>query len=539
MAAGFENDIRVKGLGLSKGCVVGKVCMFNENRHSNLPMYKVEGEGLEREKARVARACEIADARLEEIRQKVEEDMGKAESEIFVAQKLILHDQSLIDEINGYIVDRSVNAESAVEYVLRRQEKRLAEIDNEYISARASDIGELKARLLDVLVNMRPSLQCHPDKCERGRNRIVVAEELTPSLTVELDRELTIGFVAERGGINSHAAILARAMGIPAVGNVQGIREKVGCGAELLLNGETGEVVIWPTENTVNKAMAEYSVELGTPEPIPPVENLKVLANIGLPSDIELCEKMQAEGVGLYRTEFELLAAGRFLSEDELYERYLKVRQSIALDKKVVYRLFDIGTDKQLPFMSIPEEENPSLGWRGSRLLLDNDDLYRAQARALARVSRTGQVHVMYPMIVDLDQFLAMRGKFEEFTDDIDKGEILHGVMFEVPSACLQARELFTEIDFGSVGSNDLTQYLFAIDRENENLSASYNPDHPIFWRLIGDIAKVAKSAGKSLSICGELGGEPAFTKRILDLGIDEVSVSPRLIPIVRNAAEK
>jgi len=531
-----NRETRLKGLALSSGCVVGKVCMFNENRHSNLPMYRVEGQGVDREIARVARARAIAGRKLEDIRKKVKGEIGLAESEIFVAQKMILDDETLSSKIMDHIREEGTNAESAIAHVLYTYETRLAALDDEYISARATDIGEIKRRLLDVLGNMRASLQCDKDHCQLGRNRIVVAKELTPSLTVDIDPELTIGFVTEHGGINSHAAILARAMGIPAVSGLTGIRDRLGCGAELLIDGETGEVVIWPTEETLSRTQASQSCAVGTPEPVGPVPGFKVMANMNMASDVEESLRMRAEGIGLYRTEFELMSAGRFFSEDELYERYASVRRAVT-NGPVVFRLFDVGSDKTLPFMELPKEENPSLGWRGARLLLGQRGLLETQARALARTSEVGPVHVLYPMIIDLDQFLELKNVFMQAISDVTCGKMQHGVMFEVPAACAQAKELFQHVDFASIGTNDLTQYFFAVDRENELVSYDYNPDRPVFWNLLKNIADAAGEAGKPVSVCGEMAGYPEYVPRLMSIGIDTVSVSARRIPEVRTAA--
>ncbi len=534
-----KKEIHLKGLGLSSGCAIGRVCLFNDGRHSDLPRYQIDSKRVRKEQVRIATACRIAKKRLDKLIKEVAEKIGDAESKIFAVQKMILCDETLIAEVNGYIADKQRNAEAAVEDVLTAHHKKLAEMDDDYIRARATDIRELKERLLDVLRNRKPSLKPDAEKDSKIRNRIVVTRELSPALIVELDHELTIGFVTVTGGVHSHAAILARSKGIPAVGNLHDIEAQVSQGTKLLVNGETGEVVIHPSKRTVKQAVARYPVDQGTPEAVDPVADLKVLANINDPSDLEVALKMQAEGVGLYRTEFELLTAGRMLTEDELYKRYLSVRQRTEPDRKVVYRMFDVGKEKHLPFMNIPYERNPSLGWCGSRLLLDREELFETQARALARVSLRGAIHVMYPMIVDLNQFLEMRKRFNQYTSDIKKGDIKHGIMFEVPSACLQAGELFTQIDFGSIGTNDLFQYVFAIDRENENITQDYILDHPVFRNLIRHIADHAEHHSKPLSICGELDGEPSFTKKLISLGIHEVSVNARRIPVIRKAAAK
>ncbi|MFC1672271.1 putative PEP-binding protein, partial [Planctomycetota bacterium] len=268
-----------------------------------------------------------------------------------------------------------------------------------------------------------------------------------------------------------------------------------------------------------------------------PVPGLNVMANISLSSDLSEVRGVKAEGVGLYRTEFEFMASRGLLDEDEQYEHYAAVLK--AMDGAPVYfRLADLGGDKPLPFLELPKEENPYLGCRGSRLLLGHPDLLRTQARALARASVHGPVHVMYPMVVDLEQFLKLKSAFQDATRDISAGEIKHGVMFEVPSACMQAREILDVADFGSIGSNDLIQYLFAVDRNNELVAGDYRPDRPVFWTLVRQIVEAAKSAGKDLSLCGELAGDSMYIPKLVDAGVTRISVSPRLVGGVRRAAK-
>jgi phosphotransferase system enzyme I (PtsI) len=528
---------RVRGLPLSGGCTVARVCMFNEDRHSNLPIYHVDGEGLKREQARADRAIEIAGKRLDEVRERVRSELGPAEAEIFVAQHMILNDPAVREKIHAVLRDGRFNAETAIARALDEYEARLLQLDSEYLRERATDIGEIKRRLLDVLRNMQPKLQCDEAHCQKGRNRIVVAEEMTPSLTVDLDTRHTMGFVTERGGVESHAAILARALGIPAVSGVKGLRDMVSCGMEILLNGTTGEVVLWPGEATVREARAVAHDHMRMPQVVGPVPGLCVMANVGFEADMDDAVAMQAEGVGLYRTEIDVMVAGRLEEEDALLERYRSACRKMG-DAPVCFRVFDAGSDKPLPQTDTPREENPALGWRGARLLLGHAELFRPQARAFARLSREHEVHLLYPMIVDVAQFLAVKDLFASLTADLPAGRIRHGVMIEVPSACLQARDLLARADFGSIGTNDLTQYLFAVDRNNEHVSYDFRPDHPVMWELMASVARAAREAGKPLSVCGELAADPRLTGRLLGAGIDTVSVNPRSIPAVRAAAK-
>ena len=536
---GINNETRFVGLPISGGTAVAKVCLFNGTRHSNLPSYKVQGQGVQQEKNRVKNAIDLAASQLEGIVQTVAERVGPAESQIFEAQKAILTDSVLVSQILGDIESLNLNAEMAITKTLDVYESRLREVDNEYLKERASDIGEIRRRLLYVLGNMNPALQCgDAEHCQQGHNRIIVSEELTASLTVDLDTEHTLGFVTEKGGPTSHAAILARAMGIPAVSRIKGIHGMISCGTELLLDGDTGEVVIWPNHEAVARLRSHRRQVATSVKTVEPVEGLRVMANISHAASVAEAVRHKAEGIGLYRTEFEFLAAGRLLGEDEQYDRYATVVEAMN-GRPAYFRLLDIGGDKGAPFFNLPEEDNPYLGFRGSRLLLDRTDLLKTQARALARASAVGPVDVLYPMIVDREQFLDLKRVFRAAIADLPPGRLRHGVMFEVPSACLQAKELLEVADFASIGTNDLIQYLFAVDRNNELVAYDYKVDRPVFWSVLRQIAAAGAETGRSVSICGEAASNPQHLPALMELGLKAISVSPRFIPELRTAAER
>jgi phosphotransferase system enzyme I (PtsI) len=529
-------ETRFKGLPLSPGVAVARVCLFNERRHVSLPVSNVTDKEVRSEGDRFRKALSLVREKLAQLIKEVEERVGKAEAEIFAAQKMILADPALIQRVSDHIRSKKFNAEKAVISSLDFFEGQLAEMDNAYIRERASDIGEVKRRMLDALANLNPSFQCESDSfCQKGKNRIVIAQELTPSLTMELNTDFIRGFVTDRGGVASHAAILARALGIPAVSGIPGIHDMIFCGTEVLVNGDTGEVVIWPSQKT----LAEYpDLQRETAEEmtaIEPVTGLKVFANLSLAKKVKEAVDHKAEGIGLYRTEFEFFAAGKILCEMEQYDLYLEVLKAMK-DKPVYFRMLDLGGDKTADFLKLQKEQNPALGFRGSRLLLGHPELFRNQARALARASRHGRVHVMYPMVIDIEQFRKLRKAFEEATSDIPQGEIKHGLMFEVPSACLDAEEILKEADFGSIGTNDLIQYLFAVDRDNEFVAYDHHPDRKIFWHLIHHVAHAAKKHRKPLSVCGELASNPAYARKLLAAGIRAVSVAPRAITGLRIA---
>ncbi len=523
-----------EGLVLSPGVCLGRACLFNERRHSNLPMTRVPAEGLGLEKVRLEKALAGAVARMEKLIGQVRANISHAGAEIFTAQKMILEDADLRRRMIADLETGGVNAETAVMRVLDAYESRMLEVDDAYIKERASDLGEIKRRLLDALGNLNPSLQCSEGgHCRRGRDRVVVAQELTPGLTVDLDFRHTMGFVTERGGAGSHAAILAQGMGIPAVSGVPRIHSLLSCGAPVLIDGNRGRVVVWPSDGTL-KGYPELrgAGRLPVPRPVAPVPALRVMANLSNAGEADEAVRQKAEGVGLFRTEFEFFAAGRLLDEGEQAQRYLQVvRRMKGLE--VTFRLLDVGGDKSAPFFDLQAEANPYLGLRGGRLLLARPALLRVQARALARVAETFPLRVLYPMVVDVEQFVRLKTIFCDAAGD--SKNIRHGAMFEVPSACLQARDIFAFADFGSVGTNDLVQYLFAVDRNNERVAYDYNADRPVFWSLLRGLVREAKRAGKPLSVCGQLAENPAALERLLAIGVDTVSVSPRSISRVRS----
>ena len=533
-----RNEMILKGLAISPGVAFGWVCLFNEGRHNNLPAYEIKGKGIEKEKDRFFHAVKQAQLRLDQTIQSIRTRLGDAEAEIFATQKMILEDYSIQKRILSEIENNSMNAELAITQALEYFETRILELDDEYIKERATDIGEVKRRLLDVLIDLNPSFQCSGDHhCQRGKNRIVVAVELTPSLTMEMDTGHTLAFVTEKGGVASHAAILARAMRIPAVSGIKNIHSTLFCSAEVLINGTTGEVIVWPAKETVARHM-EMQMASIPPQICAPLPGYTIMGNLNLVRDAEEIFKNKAEGIGLFRTEFEFLSEGRLLTEDEQTQRYTALLQKMQ-GLPVYFRLLDIGGDKTADFFNLPEkEENPYLGFRGCRLLLGRPDLFRPQARALARASQTAQVNIMYPMIVDLAQFLKLKKNYEEVCADIPDQNVRHGVMFEVPSACYQADEIFEAADFGSIGSNDLIQYFFAVDRNNELVAYDYDPNRESFWRLLKTLAEASRKSGKPLAVCGEMAGMPKLVAKLKEIGINRVSVSPKLISDLRMALQ-
>lgn len=537
--APIRTETRFTGVPISRGQAIARVCMYNQNRHADLPLYHVSDEGVKGEQDRLRQAIAVAAEQLDGLVEKLRLQIGPAEAQVFEAHKAILTDQALIHEVVRRIQTQRVNAETALIQTLDTYQSRLLQVENEYIRDRVADIGEVQRRLLDVLADRSPHLHCSDQaSCRQGRDRIVVAEELTPTLTVGLQAEQVRGFVTERGGATSHAAILARGLGIPAVSGIKDIYRILDCGTELLLNGDTGEVILWPGDETLAQYRLERDVSPTQLTVVPPVPGLALMANISRVSDVAMAVEHQAEGIGLYRTEMEFFAAGRILTEEEQYERYAAVQLAMN-GKPVCFRLLDIGGDKGAAFFALPCEDNPALGLRGSRLLLARGDLLSPQARALVRASSLGPVDILYPMIVDREQFLELKAAFQKATADLPSGKVRHGVMFEVPSACLQARELLDVADFGSIGTNDLLQFLYAADRNSPAVAEDGRFDQPVVWSLLAQIAAAARETGRTVSICGEAASQARFLPALTKLGLTTLSVNPRLIPGLRLAAAR
>ncbi len=532
-----EIETRFEGVPLSPGVALAPVCLFDESQHLRAPAVMSNPKASRRETERLHTALGAAIRQLTELHERVRKEIGPAEADIFTVQRLMLEDETLRRRMVETIRREGASAEGAVLQAMEAYEARMARLTDERMRQRATDIGEIKRRVLDLLRDTRPSFRCQGlTHCGRGRNRIVAAVELTPGLTVELDRQRVKGFVTEHGGVTSHAAILARSLGIPAVSGLAGIHSLLDCGTELLVDGDRGLVVAWPGART----LARYRDRVGQAQaalaPVPPVPGLRVMANISVAEDVEEARRMKAEGIGLYRTEFEMLAAGRMLDEDEQAIRYAKVRRRMGRHP-VHIRLLDLGGDKPAPFLKLPAEENPALGFRGARLLLGHPELLTTQARAIARASREGPIHVTYPMIVDTAQFVELRKRFLRAIRGLRHGPLFHGVMFEVPAACLAADEILAEANFGSVGTNDLYQYLFAVDRNNELVARDFRPDRPEFWNVIRALADAARQRRRPLALCGEIAGWPDYARRLMALGVETLSVSPRVITAVRQAA--
>lgn len=532
---------RLKGVPLSPGVALGRACFYKRQRtavdSTSQPDSRQEIQRLHHALRWLARQRSV-------LARKAEAALGHEHAEIFQAHRLMLADESFQSQLAGSIENNGNSAEHAVETVLNLYKQQFAAADSEYLQQRVADITEIQRDLVAYLnreVGCRrcaDAFGCSVKRCRLSNHHILVGEELTASLPIETDRH-TIGFIVEKGGPNSHAVILARASRCPVVGNIQNPFASIPVEAQILIDGDNGEVIVNPSEATraryqVKRAGCGHGVEVSMPVP-----GLKVMANIGQSADVGSALAAGAEGVGLYRTEMEMLVAGRLLSEAEQAARYSEVIRFMA-GRPVCIRLLDLGNDKTAQWMGTTAQGGAAAGRRGAGLLLAHPEFLRAQARALARASVHGPIQVLYPMISHLEQFLELRTLFVQAVADLQPTGLQHGVLFEVPAACLAAPELMQAADFGCIGTNDLIQYLFAADRSDSDAASHtrFETD-AVLWDLIQTLSRTATQAGKPMAICGELAGNPKLTGKIMGSGLTAISTSPSHIAGVRRAASE
>lgn len=533
-----RKQMKFKGLSISSGRIFGGVCLYSADRHKSVIEYSLTSDlAIRQELDRFDEVRILCSIELDNIANNVALNIGQAESEIFNTQKHIMNDPKVVESIKRIVADNRRNVEWAISEVFSSYEDKFANLDNQYLRERSSDIGEIKRRLLNQLGNNKNGFICEGQaQCIKIENKIIAAEELTPEMIVNMQLEKVLGFITERGGITSHSAIIARSLGIPAVSGVHGIMDFIRCDDEILVDGDSGEVYLRPDSETISLLSPVEQVQANTLCVLGSPAGMNVLANASSLEDVHFASNVGADGIGLFRTEIQFIKSDRLLTEDEQHNFYNQVVQGMR-GKTVTFRMLDVGGDKPLPFLRIKKEANPYLGWRGARFLLGNQDIFEAQLKAIGRLSINNKIRILFPMVVDMSQIkeLISRAKTALSSPDYDLSKIEFGAMFEVPSSFLQAREIMELIDFGSIGSNDLIQYLFAIDRTNEMVSQDYNPEHPVLWNLISMISDISSAVGKPISICGEMAGREGMATRLLDIGIHSLSVSPRLIPRVRN----
>lgn len=534
-------ETRLRGIPLSPGIALGRACHYFRRKPRPDP---VSSPDPSREAYRLRESLTSLGVRLDAVARRAEARLGYENALIFRAQRLMLADETVQRRLFQAVKEEGCTAEESIERELNFYRGQLEAADSGYLRQRAHDIREMQRALLDRLRHTAACRRCMDAdscgaaRCRRENDHILVGEDLSATLPIETDH-YTVGYIVQQGAPTSHAVILARALQRPAVGNIREVATTIPLAPKILINGDTGEVIINPSAETLARYCSGVATAGRATQVSDPVPGFKVMANIERASDIPQVLAARAEGIGLYRTEMELLAEGRLLDESEQTARYARVVRAMA-GKPVHIRLLDFGADKVPASLNLYPHGDLPAGLRGAQLLLACPELLRAQARALARASHHGPIHVLYPMIVSVDQFRELRGRFDKALGDLPVSRLRHGVLFEVPSACLQARQILGVADFACIGTNDLIQYLFATDRTTGVVSSDTSFEtESVLWRIIRGLSRAAAAAGKPLSICGELAANPDLTRRVMRAGIRTVSTAPSHIADVRRAARQ
>ena len=531
------------GLPASPGIVVGPVHLLRwevpEVRHRI-----IADDQIEAETRRLREAFAKAAERLRHVRERAEAHAGPEDAAIFDVQLTILADPELIAQVER-LVRQNLGAEKAFDFVLDEWRKNFARSPAPLMRERVSDLTDVHIRVLTVLLNLPDH---DPVDVPKGSNAILVTHDLTPSLTVQLDRDAIAGIATDEGTRTSHVAILARSLGLPAVVGLRDATARLTGAERVVLDGTTGIVVVNPTEAETAAYLARAEREarrdvelraLASEEAITTDGvRLTLRANVDLPDEADAAATSGADGVGLMRTEFLVVGRASMPDEDEQFRAYTKVVVAFR-DRPVVIRTFDVGGDK-LPVGGFPHEPNPFLGWRAIRMCLDEADLFKTQLRALLRAAVHGDVRIMLPLVVTLDEVRQARALLDEAADELQargvnfRRDVPLGVMIETPAAAVACDTLVGHVDFFSIGTNDLVQYTLAVDRGNANLASRFTPLHPAVLRLIARTCDVGGGAGLDVSVCGEMASQPLMAFALLGLGLRALSVAPRAVPMMK-----
>ena len=522
-----------KGIAASKGYAIGKVFL---QEHEEIIITDAKISDVEAEKVILQNALNASKEQLEKIKAKAVESMGQEKAEVFEAHITLLDDPEFTGAMLSEIENTSINGLKAIENVTNTFVTIFESMDNEYMRERAADIKDVSKRILSNFAGKGGE-----EFAITEENTVVVAHDLTPSDTAGLDRSKVVGFITNIGGRTSHAAIMARTLEIPAVLGLGDITTSVKTGDMIIVDGLTGDVIINPSEETLTEYKAKKEKFQAEQEELKKLIDVKtttksgrrieVCGNIGNPEDVLGVLANGGDGVGLFRTEFLYMDRDSAPTEDEQFESYKFVLEKME-GKQVVIRTLDIGGDKTLPYLPLPEEMNPFLGYRAIRLCLDRKDIFKVQLRALLRASIYGKLAVMFPMISGLEEFeqakavvdeckAELRAEGKEYSEDIQ-----FGIMVEIPAAAVYADELAKHVDFFSIGTNDLIQYTLAADRMSEKVSYLYNPMHPAVLRLIKMTIDGAHKHGKWVGMCGEMAGDESAIPTLVEYGLDEFSMS-------------
>lgn len=525
----------LKGKSVYKGIALGKISVLKKNDYV---VKRTKADDVEGEIGRVSQAKELACAQLQKLYEKALKEVGEASAAIFEVHQMMLDDADFNEAIENIIRTQEVNAEYAVASAGDSFSEMFASMDDDYMRARAADIKDISERLVQNLIGGEEN------DMDFDEPVIVVADDLTPSETVQMDKEKILAFVTVHGSTNSHTAILARMMNIPALIGVDMNLEELKTGMEAVVDGFEGEMTLEPTEEVRNATLTKIAeeeektrllLELKGKENITlGGKKIEIYANIGSASDVGYVLENDAGGIGLFRSEFLYIGRNELPSEEEQFQAYKQVAQNMA-GKKVIIRTLDIGADKQADYLDLGEEENPALGYRAIRICLSQPEIFKTQLRAIFRASTYGNISIMYPMITSVEEVEKIQRIVAEvkkvlYECDIPYKDVEEGVMIETPAAVMISDELAEMVDFFSIGTNDLTQYTLAIDRQNEKLDSFYNPHHKAVLKMIQMVVDNSHKAGKWTGICGELGADTELTETFVKMGVDELSVAPSMI---------
>jgi len=538
MAEEFSGK-RFAGKTVYNGITMGKVMVL---RKDSQQIRRTKIGNPEQEIDRVKNAVAMSKQQLAALYDKAVQEVGQTSAAIFEVHQMMLEDEDYLDAIYHVIRMEMVNAEYAVAITGDNFAGMFAGMEDEYMQARAADVRDISARLVRNLSGqggvdfsaMKPS--------------IIVADDLSPSETVQMDKKKILAFVTVHGSTNSHTAILARMMSIPALIGVQMDLDEIRTGMTAVVDGAAGEVIFEPTDQQLNEAKKKIAGEQeklrllqelkGKKNETKDGRTIRIYANIGSVSDVGYVLENDAGGIGLFRSEFLYLGREDFPSEEEQFQAYKQVVQTMG-QKKVIIRTLDIGADKQADYFELGREDNPALGYRAIRICLKQPEIFRTQLRALLRAAAYGNLSIMYPMIISVEEVQQIYAIVGEVAKELEQAQIPHrvpeqGIMIETPAAVMISDELAPLVDFFSIGTNDLTQYTLAIDRQNQRLEDFYNPHHKAILRMIQMVVDNAHQCGKWAGICGELGADTKLTETFVNMGVDELSVAPPMVLKIR-----
>lgn len=527
-----------KGKSVFGGIAIGRIKVYNKSEQQ---VKRVHIDDTEHEKKRYYAAVDKAAMQLQELYDKAVKEVGEANAAIFEMHQIMLTDDDYKESVENIIDSQHVNAEYAVAQTGDNYAAMFAAMEDEYMRGRSADVKDISERLINILSGFNASSMVSDEPV------IIVAEDLAPSETVQLDKDKILSFVSVKGSVNSHTAILARTMGIPALIGTPVIPDNDIDGKMGIVDGNSGCLYVDPDNEKLGYYRKKQDEQLKQKELLQLLKGreditidgrkIKLYANIGNVKDVMTVKANDAAGIGLFRSEFIYLERDTFPTEEEQFNIYRTVAENMA-GKPVIIRTLDIGADKQCDYFNMDKEDNPALGMRAIRICLTRTEIFKTQLRALYRASAYGNINIMYPMIANMWEIDRIKEIEKEVRDElkqqgIDTGNVQTGIMIETPAAVMLSDELAEKVDFFSIGTNDLTQYTLAVDRQNPKLDSFFDPHHPAVLKMIKMVVDNAHKAGIWAGICGELGADTSLTREFLKMGVDELSVSPgRILPI-------